>query len=92
MRWGRPGACVEAILHWDTYNLGKIAAHGVTPGEVDEVLADPDSQDAVSRSSGRPITRGYTAAGRWLVVVYEELDDNPRRVYPITAYEPGSRP
>ena len=80
---------MRPILLWDEYNLAKIASHGVSVAEVDEVFADPRTQDDVSRSSGRPMVRGLTPTGRLLVVVYEEQDDNPRRVYPITAYGPG---
>lgn len=77
------------IFHWDGYNLGKLAGHGVTVEEVDEVFADPLAQEDVSRASGRPMLKGHTAAGRYLVVVYEEQDDNPQRLYVITAYGPG---
>ncbi len=69
-------------------NVQHIAEHGVTPKEVEEVLNDPASQTGGSRSSGRPMTFGYTAAGRALVVVWEAIDCDPLVVYPITAYEP----
>lgn len=41
--------------------------------------------DAVSRSSGRPIAFGFTSDGRYIAVVYEEIDDCT--LYPVTAYE-----
>jgi hypothetical protein len=37
------------------------------------------------RTSGRPVVTGYTADGRLILVVYEEIDDVT--VYPVTAYE-----
>ena len=80
---------MKAILHWDDFNRGKIAAHGVTVSEVEEVVADDLSVPDVSRSSGRPILKGYTLAGRYLVVVYDLLDDDPLRLYPVTAFAPG---
>jgi len=39
-----------------------------------------------SKSSGRPIAFGETSEGRWLAVVFIEIDDET--VYPITAFEP----
>ena len=80
---------VPPIFDWNPGNLGKIAGHGLTAAEVDEVFDDPHGEDDVSRSSGRPLRKGYTAASRYLVVVYEEQDDNPRRLYVVTAYAPG---
>jgi uncharacterized DUF497 family protein len=80
---------VKAILHWDDFNRGKIAVHGVTVAEVEEVVTDDLSVPDVSRSSGRPMLRGYTQAGRYLVVVHDELDDDPLRLYPVTAFAPG---
>ncbi len=65
-----------------------IAEHGVTPEEVEEVLNDPASETGRSRSSGRPVTFGYTAQGRPLVVVWEVVEQDPLVVYPVTACEP----
>jgi hypothetical protein len=65
-------------------NVMHIAEHGIAPIEVDEVLNNPIGHD-ISESSGRPLIFGYTAAGRLLVVVYEEIDED--YVYPVTAYE-----
>ena len=69
-------------------NVRHIAEHGVTPEEVEEVLNDPAGETGHSRSSGRPVTFGYTAAGRPLLVVWEVVEQDPLVVYPITAYEP----
>ena len=65
-------------------NIQHLAEHGVTPEEAQEVLAEA-IQNTRSRSSGRPLAIGYTAAGRKLVVVYEWID--AITIYPITAYE-----
>jgi hypothetical protein len=62
-----------------------LADNGVTPEEAEQVLAEP-VEHGRSRSSGRPIVFGYTAAGRRLAVVYEQVD--AITVYPITVYEP----
>jgi hypothetical protein len=65
-------------------NMAHIAAHYLTPDDVEEVLLNPVAYD-VSRSSGRPIVYGFTANGRYVLVVYELLDE--QTLYPITAYE-----
>ena len=75
-------------------NVQHIQAHGISMDEVEDVLLDRDSQTAVSKSSGDPITFGYTASGRYLAVVWEHVLDEPLTMRPITAYEvpePGQR-
>jgi len=72
-------------------NVLHIAEHGITVEEVEEVLLDRNSEDTISRSSGRPITFGYTASGRYLAVVWEHIDDDPLTIYPITAYDAPER-
>jgi hypothetical protein len=63
-----------------------VEGHGLTREEVEDVLVDDDSDIEVSRSSGRPTAFGWTAAGERIAVVFEEMSDNPKIVYPITAY------
>jgi len=72
-------------------NVQHIAEHGVTVEEVKEVLLDRGSEDAISNSSGRPITFGYTSSGRYLAVVWEHVDDDPLTMYPVTAYDAPER-
>ena len=69
-------------------NVQHCAEHGVTKEEVEEVFQNATDAD-VSRSSGRPVVFGDTDAGRHLMVVYEEIDEDS--VYPITAYEVPAR-
>src|SRR5262249_45381176 len=64
-------------------NVAHIAEHGLTPEDVNAVLLAPD-ETGVSRSSGRPIAFGYTPAGRYICVVYEEID--AYTLYPVTAF------
>ena len=66
-------------------NVRHIAEHGVTVEEVEEVVRSASAAQ-FSRSSGRPLVFGETAAGRLLVVIYEEVDEDT--IYPVTAYEP----
>ena len=65
-------------------NIVHIAEHDLTPEDIEEVLFNPVSHD-ISRSSGRPIVYGFTSDGRYVLVVYEKIDE--QTLYPITAYE-----
>ena len=68
-------------------NVQHIAEHDITIEEVEDVLLDPNSRQATSRSSGFPMMFGHSAAGRLLAVVFEHLDDDPLTVRPVTAYD-----
>lgn len=62
-----------ARFEWDDANIGHIALHGVTPGEVEEALAnDPVIVLAQQQRSGeeRVLCAGTTDGGRTLQVVY----------------------
>jgi len=65
-------------------NVEHIAEHGLTPEDVEAALFNPVAND-VSRSSGLPIALGFASDGRYILVVYEEIDDTT--LYPVTAYE-----
>ena len=65
-------------------NVDHIAEHGLLPEEVEHVLANHES-GAESHSSGRPCVFGYTEDGRYIIVIYDEIDEDT--VYPVTAYE-----
>ena len=54
-------------------NVAHIAEHGLTPEDVNAVLIAPD-EIGISRSSRRPIAFGHTPDGRYICVVYEEID------------------
>ena len=80
------------ILLWDLEddpdgNIAHIAEHGITPSDVEEVFEDPGASEDTSRSSGDPMTFGETLNGRYLAVVWELANDDPRMVRVITAYE-----
>jgi hypothetical protein len=87
---------MEPIVIWDLDddpdgNVIHIAEHGVTREEVEEILQNEDNETDASVSSGRPITFGWTSTGKHLAVVWEDAGDDPRMVYPITAYETPPR-
>ena len=65
-------------------NVEHIGEHGLTPEDVEEVMFNPVDRD-VSRSSGLPIVFGFTPDGKYILVVYEQIDD--ATVYPVTAYD-----
>lgn len=63
-----------------------IEGHDVTQEEVVEILSDANNETAFSRSSGQAITFGWTSTGKYIAVVWEEVESDPRIAYPITAY------
>lgn len=65
-------------------NVQHIAEHGLTKDDVRWVLENP-ARHEVSRSSGRPLAFGYTPDDIYIVVVYDQIDE--QTVYPVTAYE-----
>ena len=65
-------------------NVEHIGEHGLTPEDVEEVVFNPVDHD-VSRSSGLPIVFGFTPDSRYIMVVYEQIDDVT--IYPVTAYD-----
>ena len=65
-------------------NVEHIAQHGLTPEDVEEVIFNPVDRDT-SRSSGLPIMFGFTPDGRYIMVVFEQIDE--MTIYPVTAYD-----
>jgi uncharacterized DUF497 family protein len=81
---------MSVTVIWDDEpggNVQHIADHGLTPDEVDEVLLDDTIPTAYSHSSRRPCKFGHTFTGKHIIVVWDEVQDDPRMIYPITAYE-----
>jgi len=65
-------------------NVDHIAMNGLTQEDVEGVFLNPIDRD-VSRSSGFPIMFMFTPEGRYVLVVFEQVDE--WTVYPVTAYE-----
>jgi hypothetical protein len=65
-------------------NAQHVAAHDLTKEEVEEVLAAPEGRSK-SRSSGLPLVFGTTSTGRFIAVVFQEIDADTAR--PVTAYD-----
>jgi uncharacterized DUF497 family protein len=69
---------------WTDGTIEHIGEHGVSPEDFEHVFANPSSK-GYSRSSELPAIWGYTPDGRYLIVVFEELDE--MTILPVTAYE-----
>ncbi len=72
---------------WDSTrggNVEHVEEHGLEPEEVDYVLSNYEAT-GISQSSGRPCVLGYTPDGRYVIVMYEEVDTDT--VIPWTSYE-----
>ncbi len=65
-------------------NVEHIEEHGLSVADVEAVLASPESEGK-SRSSGQPCVFGYAPDGTYIIVVYEQVDEDT--IYPVTAYE-----
>ena len=65
-------------------NVEHVEEHDLTTEEVEHVLENFVSS-SFSKSSGSPCVFGYTPDGRYIIVIYEELDEDT--VVPVTAYE-----
>ena len=80
----------DATVIWDDEpggNVEHVAEHGLTPDEAAEVLLAPLIPVDRSRSSGRPCKFGRTSTGKHIIVVWDEVSDDPPMIYPVTAYE-----
>ena len=69
---------------WTDETVAHIAEQGVSQDDFEHVVCHPYSR-GYSRSSDLPAAWGYTVDGRYVMAVYEELDETT--VLPVTAYE-----
>ena len=79
------------LFEWDPPTIEHLAEHDVTPEEFEQVVNGRESQWGVSRQSGRPLCRGYTDDGRYLICILQWGGQSKNQVQPITAYEPDPR-
>ena len=61
-----------------------VEQHDLTTDDVEFVLQNYETA-SISRSSDRPCVFGHTTDDRYILVVYEEVDEDT--VIPVTAYE-----
>ncbi len=69
---------------WNDALTEHIAEHDVSPEEFQDIVCNPVST-AKSDSSGLPVAFGYAQDGRYIIAIYELLDEIT--VLPVTAYE-----
>jgi uncharacterized DUF497 family protein len=65
-------------------NVQHIGEHDLTVDDVETVLSAPTSE-GISQSTGLPTVWGYAPDGRFIIVVFEQIDKDCIRV--VTAYE-----
>ena len=81
---------MDATVIWDDEpgaNVEHVAQHGLSPDELDDILLDDRIPTAYSHNTRRPCKFGWTSTGKHIIVVWDELNDDPRMIYPVTAYE-----
>jgi len=69
---------------WTDELIEHLAEHDVSQNDFEDVFASPTSK-GYSRASGLPVVWGYTKDGRYIMAVFEELDEVT--IVPVTAYE-----
>ncbi len=69
---------------WSDEIVEHVAEHDLTQDDFEHVVNHPIRR-GISRSSGLPAAWGYTEDGRYIMAIYEEIDD--MTVLPVTAYE-----
>lgn len=69
---------------WTNEIIQHIGEHGVSQEDFEHVVRHP-VRSGESKSTGRPAAWGYTKDGRYVIAVYEEIDDVT--LLPVTAYE-----
>jgi hypothetical protein len=69
---------------WTEEIIAHLAEHDIAPDDFEGVVINPE-RIGRSRSSGNPVAWGYTENGRYIIAVYQKVDDST--VVPVTAYE-----
>ena len=69
---------------WTDEIIDHLAQHGVSPEDFERIVCHSRVRGR-SRSSGDPVAWGYTDDGRYIIAVYELIDE--LTVLPVTAYE-----
>jgi hypothetical protein len=72
-------------------NVNHCLEHGVTVDEVEEILQNGRNETIFNERHETWNTFGYTSAGRHLLVAWTVVHDDPRTIYPVTAYETPER-
>ncbi len=78
--------CIWDVPEDPDGNIQHIAEHDVSVEEVEEVVNNRRNNTIRGHSSGFPLTFGWTSSGKHTAVIWELVEDDPRRIRPITAY------
>jgi uncharacterized DUF497 family protein len=71
-------------FQWTEEIEAHVNEHGISADDFMHVARNP-IKTGYSRSSGLPAAWGYTPEGRFIIVVYDEIDE--LTLLPVTAYE-----
>jgi hypothetical protein len=71
-------------FQWNDKNKDHIDEHGISQDEFEAVVCDPE-RTGKSKASGLPAAWGYMSDGRYIMAVYDYLDE--LTVLPVTAFE-----
>jgi hypothetical protein len=83
----------EPIMIWDLEDdpdgnyVHIVVEHGISPDEVWDVLSNTRNPTVPSDSTGRPSTFGWTKTGKYILVIWELVENDPLTIIPVTAYE-----
>jgi len=69
---------------WTDEIVEHLAEHGIKAEDFENVVPHPMDVRR-SRTSDLPAAFGYTEDGRYIIAIYERLDD--MTILPVTAYE-----
>jgi uncharacterized DUF497 family protein len=69
---------------WTDKNVRHLADNALDPEDAEAAMTEPESRFA-SESSGRQAVRGYALDGRFIAVIFEQIDE--LTVFVVTAYE-----
>lgn len=69
---------------WNDDIIAHLQEHDLTPEDFERVVSNP-VKGGTSRSSKRPCAFGYTEDGRYIIAIFDQLDD--MTIVPVTAYE-----
>src|SRR5438552_3522640 len=73
---------MEPIVIWDLEDdpdgnyVHIVVEHGISQDEVWDVVGNSDNPTVPSDSSGRPATFGWTQTGRYIIVIWEHVEDD----------------
>jgi uncharacterized DUF497 family protein len=73
---------------WNDEIIEHLNEHGVSTEDFEAVVTNPD-EISESQTTGRPCCWGETADGRFLLCVFEKIDEFT--ILPVTAFETRRR-